>query len=218
VFGAVTYSTEQEHTWNSALVLHRDGTMGSRYDKVYPLPFGEAAPSFVDPSWYLQTIPNASHLNRGSEPGLLELDGLRFGPLICYEDVLPRYARRVADQGVHALLNLTNDSWFGQTTEQAGHLGLSVFRAVEHRRPLVRAVNAGVSAYVDPAGRIVTRTEVTDSDVDGYGHAEGFVADVPMVDPGRRTLYSRTGDVFALALVAGLVGLGWRRRRITRSA
>lgn len=211
VFGAKTYTSQDPYTWNSALVLHEDGTIRGRYDKVYPLLFGEAAPGFVDPSWYLQTIPNASHLNRGTGPGILEVDSRRFGPLICYEDVLPRYVRDVAAQEVHALLNLTNDSWFGRTSEQAGHLGLAVFRAVEHRRPLVRAVNAGISAYVDPAGRIVHQTRITDADVDGYEHAEGFVVDVPMIDPKWLTPYARTGESFNLAMLLLLAGLAWRR-------
>jgi apolipoprotein N-acyltransferase len=217
VFGASTYTAEDPHRWNSALVLRGDGTLHGRYDKVYPLPFGEAAPSFIDTSWYLQTVPNASHLYRGDGPGRLEAAGWPLGPLICYEDVLTRYVRRAVEQDVAALVNLTNDSWFGRTREQAGHFGLAVFRAIEHRRGLVRAVNAGISGYVDPAGRTLVQTFVTDSDADGFGRAEGFLVDVPMVDPGHRTVYARTGEAFPVAcglvlIALGLVGARRRRR------
>lgn len=212
IFGSVTYDSDVEYTWNSALVLEADGSIGKPYDKVYPLLFGEAAPSFVDPSWYLQTIPNASHLNRGTGPAVLTAAGYRFGPLICYEDILPRYVHEVATQDVHALVNVTNDSWFGRTHEQAEHLALAVFRAVEHRRGLIRSVNAGMSAYVDPAGRVVERTGVTDSDVDGYDAAEGFTADVPMMAPESRTVFARTGQAFNLGALLLVIGLGARRR------
>jgi apolipoprotein N-acyltransferase len=213
IFGAATYDQEMPHSWNSVVVLRADGSISEPYDKVYPLLFGEAAPSFVDPGWYLRTIPNASHLWTGEGPKVLEVAGHRFGPLICYEDILPRYTRDTAGQGVHALVNLTNDSWFGRTREQGEHLGQSVFRAIEHRRPLLRAVNAGHSAYIDPAGRVHHRTEVTDSDTEGYTHAEGFVADVPMMDPDERTPFTITGDLFNGCTVLGLVVLGWRRRK-----
>jgi apolipoprotein N-acyltransferase len=215
VFGAVTREADRNvnpYPWNSALVLERNGAIGDRYDKVYPLLFGEAAPSFVDAEWYLDLIPNASHINRGDGPGVLTVEGWRLGPLICYEDILPRYVRATAVQDVHVLVNLTNDSWFGNTREQPEHLGLAVFRAVEHRKGLLRAVNAGISVYVDPTGRVVHRTGVTDSDVDGYRGAEGFVATVAMMDPASRTVYGYTGELFDVLVVLSLVLLAWRRR------
>lgn len=214
IVGLVTRDRTRQnpYAWNTAWVLDSDGRLGTRYDKNYPLMFGEAAPPGIDPEWYLDKIPSASHLNRGDGPAVLEAAGYRFGPLICYEDILPRFTREVANEGVNALVNLTNDSWFGKTREQSEHLGLAVYRSIEHRKPLLRSVNAGISAYVDPTGRVVEQTEVTDSDTDGYHGAEGFVVDVPMMSTDSRTVYGLTGDLFGWLCIAGLIGLwGWSR-------
>ena len=220
IVGLITRDATREnpYAWNSAWVLDQDGRWGTRYDKNYPLMFGEAAPPGVDPEWYLDMIPSASHLNRGDGPSVLEAAGYRFGGLICYEDILPRFTREVANQGVSALVNLTNDSWFGNTREQSEHLGLAVYRAIEHRRPLLRSVNAGISAYVDPTGRVVQQLDVTNSDEDGYQGAEGFVAEVPMMDPERRSIYGVLGDLFAWLCISGLVGMwGWAKYHRARS-
>ena len=213
VLGLMTmdHTGTNPYPWNTAWVLGEDGTLGDRYDKVYPLMFGESVP-LVDPEWYLRQVPSASYLNTGDGPGVLEVRGYRLAPLICYEDILPRFGRQAANQGVHAIVNLTNDSWFGNTAEQWEHLGLAVFRSVEHRKPLVRSVNAGVSAYVDPAGRVVHQTRVTDSDTEGWDGAEGFLAEVPMMDPESRTVYGRLGDTLNGVFAVALVALGWRRR------
>ena len=212
ITGAITRdpSSGNPFSWNSAIVLDEDGRFGDRYDKNYPLLFGEYVP-FVDPNWYRRVVPNASYLNRGDGPGVLRAGGIRFGALICFEDLLPEFASETVDEGVHVLLNITNDSWFGKTREQGEHLALASLRAVETRRPLVRVVNAGVSAYVDPVGRIVERTRVTDSDSDGFDRAEGFVASVPLVDPERRSVFGHTGYGFAIVVWLILLLVYWRR-------
>lgn len=213
IFGVVTADRRASRfPWNTAMVLGRDGSLGDTYDKVYPLWFGEYVP-LVDPEWYLDMVPSASHINPGERPGALEVDGYRFGPLICYEDILPRFARATAAGGIHAFVNLTNDSWFGKSKEQYQHLGLAVLRTIENRRPLLRAVNAGASVYVDPVGRVVHKIDSTDPDAHGPIDADGFVAEVPMIDPDYLTLYTRTGELFNGLVVLTLVGLGLRGRR-----
>jgi apolipoprotein N-acyltransferase len=220
VFGAVTAEPATDgplpsanpYGWNSALVLLPDGAFGDVYDKNHPLPFGEYAP-LVDPAWYLANVKGASHVNPGEAVSVLRVGEWRLGPLICYEDILPRFARSVVNQRVHVLVNLTSDTWFGRSAEPAEHLGLAVLRAVEHRRALVRSVNTGPSAYVDAAGRIVQRTELTDPDAEGPAAPVSFVATVPMIDPAYRTPYARFGEWFSVLVVAALVGLGLRRAR-----
>ncbi len=207
---------ENPYAWNSAWVLDQAGRWGTRYDKNYPLMFGEAAPPGIDPEWYLDKIPSASHLNRGEGPAVLEVAGFRMGALICYEDILASFTRDVANQRVNALVNLTNDSWFGKTREQSEHLGLAVYRAIEHRKPLLRSVNAGISAYVDPTGRVIEQAGVTDSDRDGYQGAEGFLVEVPMMAADKRTIYGVTGGLFGWLCIAGLAGVyAWSRTRRT---
>jgi apolipoprotein N-acyltransferase len=93
------------------------------------------------------------------------------------------------------------------------HLGLAVIRTVEHRRAMVRAVNTGVSVFVDPTGATHHATRVTDPDVDGPQPAEGFVAEVPMMDAHARTPYGATGELFDALCIGGVVAMAWRRRR-----
>lgn len=221
IFGVVTADQrESKYAWNTAMVLERDGSLGDIYDKNFPLYFGEYVP-FVDPDWYRKMVPAASYINPGKGPAVLRVtpeDGgepLRFGPLICYEDILPRFARSIASEGIHAFVNLTNDSWFGKSKEQYQHMGLAVLRTIENRRALLRSVNAGTSVYVDPNGRVLQQTPVEDPDeADGPMEATGFVAEVPMIDPNYRTPYTRTGELFNGLIIAwlGLLGIRGRRR------
>ena len=206
ILGAVTRDATgvSPYPWNTALLIDGDGTIVDRYDKVYRLIFGEYVP-IVDPKWYLEQIPSASHIEQGAGPRALEFLGYRLGPFICYEDILPRYVRQTANQDVHVFVNLTNDAWFGKTHEPAQHLGLAVFRAIEHRKAMVRAVNTGISAYVDPTGAVAKKTRVVDPDIDGPQEAEGFWADVPMMDPEHRTPYGLTGELFNGLCVLGVV-------------
>ena len=208
LFGAITADRtgDNPYPWNTAFGMNAEGEFVGRYDKNYPLIFGEYVP-LVDPDWFTELIPSASHLNRGDGPEIIVINGQSIGPTICYEDLLPYFVRDISNAGASVLINLTNDSWFGKSWEQPEHLGLAVFRAVEHRRGLVRTVNAGISAYIDPTGRVVEQTEVTDSDTEGYGKAVGFVADVPMVDPAYTTVFGYTGRLFGWLCVFGVVAL-----------
>ncbi len=216
VFGAVTRDPTgaEPYPFNTAILLDENGSIAGKYDKVYRLMFGEYAP-LVDPQWYLKMVPSASHIAEGSGPGTLSLGPWKLGPFICYEDILPRYVRQTAKQGVNVFVNLTNDAWFGKTHEPAEHLGLAVFRAVEHRKPMVRAVNTGVSVYIDPTGAAHHKTRVTDPDIEGFQPPDGFAVEVPMMDPDALTLYGWTGEGFNGLCVLGTLWLVWpfRRRR-----
>ena len=214
IFGIVTKDEAvSPYAWNTAMVLGRNEALGDTYDKVFPLYFGEYVP-LVDPAWYLKMVPAASYINPGEKPGVLRVGDMRFGPLICYEDILPRFARATAAEGIHAFVNLTNDSWFGKSKEQYQHMGLAVLRTIENRRALLRSVNAGTSVYVDPNGRVIHQTEVTDPDVAAAPlAATGFVADVPLIDPDYLTPYTRTGELFNGLVVLLLLGLGLRGPR-----
>ena len=200
------------YPFNTALLLDGDGNVAGMYDKVYRLAFGEYAP-IVDPEWYLAQFPNAAHIAQGEGASVMQLEQWRLGPFICYEDILPRFVREAANQRVHVFVNLTNDAWFGLTHEPMQHLGLAVFRTVEHRKGLVRAVNTGVSTYIDPTGRAVHKTRATDPDTQGPQPVDGFLATVPMMDPDASTLYGMTGEAFNAVMVLGVLIVPWLRRR-----
>lgn len=214
LFGAVTRPKKGQgkYPFNTAILLDGEGNVAGMYDKVYRLAFGEYAP-LVDPEWYLDKFPNAAHIAQGAGASVLELDQWRLGPFICYEDILPRFVRQAARQRVHVFVNLTNDAWFGLTHEPMQHLGLAVFRTVEHRKGLVRAVNTGVSTYIDPTGRAVHKTKATDPDSQGPQAVDGFLAKVPMMDPDHLTVYGMTGEAFDVLMLLGVLITPFIRRR-----
>jgi apolipoprotein N-acyltransferase len=135
-----------------------EGKILGRYDKRYLLAFGEYLPfGETFPQLYGMS-PNSGRFNRGASLEPLRWKDHRISAMICYEDILPDYVNKLVSAGDPDLLvNLTNDAWFGDSTEPWIHLALAKMRAVEHRRYLVRATNSGVSAIVDPVGRVVTQ-------------------------------------------------------------
>jgi apolipoprotein N-acyltransferase len=212
LFGALTQrenpdSPSQRHPGtdllNTAILLDAEGRVLGMYDKVYLLVFGEYIP-FGDwfPVFY-RWLPEAGDLTPGEGVEVLRLGDHRLGVMICYEDILPAFIRRVAEHDPHVLINITNDAWFGETSEPYLHLALAVFRTVEARVPLVRSTNTGVSAFVDPVGRITAQTSLQEAEI--------LIQDVPMMDGG--TPYQLLGDWPAYLCFAALVLLWWRSRR-----
>jgi apolipoprotein N-acyltransferase len=190
--------------FNTAFLAGADGEVLGTYDKTYLLAFGEYLP-FGDlfPQLY-QLSPNTGRFTRGNHVRPLPFGRHRIATLICYEDLLPEFTRRMMREGDPALLvNITNDAWFGDTQEPWIHLALAKFRAVEHHRFLVRATNSGVSAVVDPVGRVVTHS--------GVFERANLTAEVAMLQG--QSLYARLGPwpgYLALALCA-LLAFRYRR-------
>lgn len=163
IFGAVLIrdvpDSRKYVLFNSALLSDATGQLSGRYDKTFLLAFGEYLP-FGDsfPVLY-DWSPNTGKFSQGTSLEAVTLAGRKISVHICYEDVIPSFVNRMmrADPA-ELLVNITNDAWFGDSTEPHIHLALSTFRAIEHRRFLVRATNSGVSAVVDPVGRVQART------------------------------------------------------------
>jgi apolipoprotein N-acyltransferase len=211
IFGAVVVKRvpdEREYVlYNTAVASDETGAITSRYDKQYLLTFGEYLP-FGDtfPVLY-KWSPNSGHFSRGTslDPLLLDVGGAKHpvSMLICYEDILPEFtndAVRHADPEL--LVNMTNDAWFGDTVEPWEHLALAQLRAVEHRRYLVRGTNSGVSAVVDPVGRVVAKS--------GTFRQEAISSAIHWMKG--RTVYERIGD-WPWLLVSIALGIGAFRRR-----
>jgi apolipoprotein N-acyltransferase len=151
--------SDRSRHFNSAFLIDGGGTVLGTYDKTHLLAFGEYLPFGETFPWLYDLSPHSGRWTPGSRLDSLPLGPWRIGPLICYEDVLPGFVRSlVRKSDPHLLVNITNDAWFGDTTEPEIHLALSVFRSVEHRRWMVRATNSGISAVIDPVGRVVART------------------------------------------------------------
>jgi apolipoprotein N-acyltransferase len=222
LFGALTrtpgppHSFKDKFPYNTALMMDAAGRITGSYDKVFLMIFGEYIPFYESIPWFTDLFPEASNVNRGEDPASfpLQLPGgahYRLGPLICYEDILPGFARRVAALHPNLLVNMTNDAWFGRTAEPYQHLALAVFRSVEHRLEMVRAVNTGVSAHIDAAGRVRAATTSVDPSAVPAPRPVTLLADVAMLDGGG--LYKSIGDLFGFLCLGAVVALALRRPR-----
>ncbi|EYF02456.1 apolipoprotein N-acyltransferase [Chondromyces apiculatus] len=149
--------TDPGFSYNTALMADEEGKIVGRFDKHYLLAFGEYLPlGDTFPKLY-ELSPNSGHFNRGTSLDPLVWKDHKITAMICYEDILPDFVNKLVAQGDPDLfVNLTNDAWFGDSTEPWIHLALAKLRSVEHHRYLVRATNSGVSAIIDPVGRVVT--------------------------------------------------------------
>ena len=215
LFGAITRAPGPPRTFqdrfpfNTALMMDTAGRITGKYDKVFLMIFGEYIPFYESIPWFTDLFPEASNVNRGTEPAVfpLELAGRHFsvGPLICYEDIIPGFARRVAALRPNLFVNITNDAWFGRTAEPYQHLALAVFRSVEHRLEMVRAVNTGVSAHIDAAGRVRRATTSVDPGTQPPPQPMTLLADVALLDGGG--LYRVVGDLFGFLCLASLAAL-----------
>jgi apolipoprotein N-acyltransferase len=220
VIGALTYDSHQDDTYNSALLIERDGRVGGRYDKVRLLAFGEYIPGIEHFPWLRNLLPSGvGHFKAGAGPAVMSLPGpagqsWTIGPVICYEDLLPGFLRGVGRLHPNLLVNLTSDSWFGARTEPWEHLALAVFATVELRVSMVRAVNSGVSALIDPNGRLLQKTYADDP----YRQprpADGIVVGAPGMSGGH-TMYVKFGNWFAylcLTAVIAIAGVAFRGKR-----
>ncbi len=206
-----TSGPERYRVWNSILAVEPGGKAVASYDKVKLLLFGEYLPGYETfPKVYEALrdggiLPYISVFVRGKSYEPLPVGPYRLSADVCYEDILPRHIRKLMGpidaSGVrpHAMFNGTNDSWYGPV-EPRIHLALSVFRAVEHRRWLIRSTATGISAFIDSNGRIVKQSE--------FEQAQTLVSDVPMITDGA-TVYGHIGDLLGwislLLIAAGLL-------------
>jgi apolipoprotein N-acyltransferase len=146
--------------FNSAVATNRKGRVIGRYDKQFLLAFGEYLPLGETFPVLYEWSPNSGRFSPGKSHLPLQVGQHQVATFICYEDIIPGFVNTIVNAGTPDLLvNLTNDAWFGDTTEPWIHLALSKFRAIEHRRFFVRSTNSGVSAFVDPVGRVIAHTE-----------------------------------------------------------
>jgi len=190
--------------YNSSGVFRADGGL-ELYDKVHLLPFGEALPLSSKLRWLKHIEFGQANFDPGPERAPLDAGPTRFTPLICFESVFPGACARGVRLGAHLLVNITNDGWFGNTPGPHQHAEMSILRAVEFRRALLRSANTGVSMVVAPTGRVVSHLGL---------FREGILfADVPL--ESSLTFYARHGErplrLILLGMVA-LAALAGRRR------
>jgi len=193
---------------NSALHLTEPGAAPIWYDKMHLVPFGEYLPLGDVFPFLVALTPYAEgySIRGGTQPKRFEVDGHRFGVIICYESSVARVTRRFVEpdargKGADFLLNISNDNWFKGSSELEMHLAQNVFRAVENRVMIYRAVNGGISACILPDGRILKRL----TDPDGNDRlVRGYLTEPARIDKSV-SLYTRVGDAWGFANVVGML-------------
>lgn len=150
-----TYGIKDGLPTNSLFVLEPGKRVGeSHYHKTALLAFGEYFPGG---DWFpglYQLVPEVSHFARGNGPTILDAGGLRFGAQICYEGLFADFTRKLAQKGAQILVNVTNDSWFGTWEQPYQHGYMTLSRAIEVRRPLIRSTNTGITTAIYANGQI----------------------------------------------------------------
>lgn len=240
---AVVAGKSSTRVYNSAAFLRPDLGYSGRYDKIHRVVFGEYIPLRNLMPWLQDLTPFGAGfgIEAGEDVKLFEYGPWSFAPLICFEDTVPPLVRRMANQRTEdgsqpdLLVNLTNDAWFRGSSELDQHLITACFRCVENRIPMVRAVNGGISAFIDGSGRVRQPAEIQRL----QEPLEGLVPELEplesLTDPrsgkwqrqfsglltgqveldDRTAVYSTVGDVFARSclLICTVLGLLARRRR-----
>lgn len=192
--------------YNSGQLLASDRGFVSSYYKSHLVPFGEYVPlrkflPFLEP-----LVESVGDFRPGSVENPLEWGRMSLGVLICFESVFPDIARKWSQSGANLLVNLTNDAWYGRSSAPHHSLAMTVLRAMETRRSVVRAANTGISAIIEPTGEIVVESALFEN---WAGRAQ-----VPLLL--YKTFYVAWGYLFAplcLFVVALWLGLQWVGRR-----
>ncbi len=201
LLGTVAHS-QRGAPLNSALLLSAIGEPLARYDKIHLVPFGEYVP------WPFGFFNKITKEVGDFEPGagivVAPLGERRIGSFICYESAFPTLVRRFVQNGAEALFNLSNDGYFGRSpSAREQHLLVVRMRAAENARWIVRATNDGITAAVDPAGRVVKRLPSFVETAD----------DLPYSYRRAQTFYTRHGDWFGWSCVAvALVAMAQARK------
>jgi apolipoprotein N-acyltransferase len=207
VTGAIRAAENRTHSdapvFNSAALISPTGDWTTGYDKVHLVPFGEYLPFPSLFSFAGGLTKEVGEFQRGASRQPLDAGGQRLGVFICYESVFPDEVRQFADQGAHVLVNISNDGWYGDSGAYAQHLNQTRMRAIENDRWLLSATDTGVTASIDPWGRVAAQIP--------RKQRTALVA--PYALTSVTTFYTRHGDWFAYA--CAIISLGALLTRFT---
>ncbi len=210
LFGSPTYSREDDRDvmYNSAFLVGPEATVRGRYDKIHLVPFGEYIPLHRLLFFLDKLVVGIGDFRSGETYTVMAIPQGRFAVLICWEVIFPDLVRHFVRHGAQFLVNITNDAWFGDSPASYQHLSMVVLRAVENRVPIVRAANTGISAVIDPTGRLVQQTDL---------FVRTWIKDRISLAERPATFYTRYGELFAHScLLFTAAALGWGAVRYRR--
>lgn len=186
---------------NSAALLDPGGNTVSRYDKIHLVPFGEYVPMRSFLGFAEGLLEEVGGFAPGARYTISSLDGHSIATVICFESIFPSLVRRFVQDGAELLVVITNDGWFGQSSAPYQHLRMGIVRAVENGRYMIRSANTGISAIIDPSGRVLDSTPLNVRTA--LSGVAGFRRE--------RTFYTMYGDVFVYLNAAVMAAaLAWR--------
>jgi apolipoprotein N-acyltransferase len=183
----VPFGSGHSEITNSAVVVDPEGREILQYDKIHLVPFGEYVPAWAFPDKIGKITAEVGNFVPGTSYRVAPTPEGAIGIFICYEDIFPQLVRRIALAGAQVLVNISNDTWYGDSPAAFQHLEMARFRAIENRRYLLRATNDGITALIDPYGRVekqIARHQTTVLPAN-FSYRRG------------QTFYTKHGDVFA---------------------
>ncbi len=192
LFGApaLRFGRNEIDSYNRAYLVSADGQVVDYYDKIDLAPFAEYVPFRQLFGFFVhKVVVGLGEFVPGTRQTLFNIKGAELAVLICYEGIFPDLSRNAVDHGADVLVNITNDAWYGNSSAPYQLLAMSALRSVETHTPMVRVANTGISAIIQPDGRITARTDLftrgTEIRTVQWRHG--------------RTIYCVVGDVFAQA-------------------
>jgi len=202
LFGSILYKEKKEGKTffsNSAVLLDKTGKAIYEYDKIHLVPFGEYVPLQKVIFFINKLVVGIGDYSKGNQYAVAKTPFGRFATVVCYEIIFPGLVRKFFIDEGNFLVNITNDAWFGRTTGPYQHFSMAVFRAIENRKPVIRAANTGISGFIDSNGRIISKTKlfqkVTITNTIKTNETKSF--------------YTKYGDLFSyLCFILSIVILG----------
>jgi len=174
--------------YNSAYLVDPYGKVVGKYDKVHLVPYGEYVPFKRYFPFLGKMVQAVGNFDSGKEGQVMLWGSEKVGVLICFEAIFPELTRSMVQNGAQLLINITNDAWFGNSSAPYQHLSMVVFRAVESHLAVARAANTGISAFVDPVGRLLDETPLFEEAI--------RTRSLPVMN--HKSFYVRHGDIFAI--------------------
>lgn len=186
IISGVAVVEAENKRFSAMALINRDGSVGGVHKKSVLMPFGEYIPGS-------ELIPKLNQFNRhrtqiaqGETQSVISVGNLRIGGGICYEGILSWPARNLANQNANIFINITNDFWFGNTAAPWQHLNMTLSRALEYRRPIIRVGNSGVSAVVLANGLRIAESPVFEP--------WASLVNIPYQKNPEKTFYQRFGN------------------------
>ncbi len=183
---------EKPYLSNSAILFSPEGKAIAIYNKIHLVPYGEYVPLRRFFPFIEKLVVGIGDFVAGDDYVVMKSSLADIGNLICYEIIFPGLVRKFVNRGADVLVTVTNDAWFGKTSAPYQHFSMAVFRAIENRRPVIRAANTGVSGFIDGRGRIIKRSNI---------FKEAVLTEEIFPETSERTFYTRYGDLFAFLCI-----------------